>query len=89
MASSRKKRGADPGALLIQIDAELVGVTEGGRRKRIPSFEAHVKKTFQLAIGGDLRAAKTVVKFMKEWRRSAMNDEQVTEFIRLEKRHQQ
>ncbi len=53
--------------ILKRLDSEPLVVTEGGKRKRMPSIEVQYKKLFNQAIKGDLAAAREVIKLANEY----------------------
>jgi hypothetical protein len=57
----RKKRTRNRKVVIRELLFEPVTVREGGEVKQIPALEAVIKKTLSQALGGDHKAALTII----------------------------
>lgn len=53
--------------ILKRLDSEELIITEGGKRKRMPSIEVQYRQLFNEAMKGDLAAAREVIKLAKQY----------------------
>ncbi|WP_298884012.1 DUF5681 domain-containing protein [uncultured Bradyrhizobium sp.] len=78
--AARAKR--DLGAMLEQMDSELIWVTEGGKRKRLPKIEVEFKKRFANALKGDLKAVALILRTARQY---GLRDPNVAHLVRFKK----
>lgn len=72
----------DTRSLLQAIENEpILFALENGKRKWMTKIEARFHQLFQMAISGDLKAAKNLVTMAKDYLIPEENAEQQTEFV--------
>lgn len=57
----------DPGIILQKIESERISVLSNGKRKQMSKAEVEFRQLFNKAAGGDMEAAKTVLRMAKRY----------------------
>ena len=74
-----RPKGAKNFPTLLQEELQApIPITEGGQTKVIPRMRAIVKRTVELALKGNLRAAELVMKWAKQFLEAQTESEGVT-----------
>jgi hypothetical protein len=63
----RRQTDVDPGPILRRIEREPLIVVEKGKRKRVCTLEALVRRQFAAAMKGNPRAVRRIIKWAKAY----------------------
>jgi Family of unknown function (DUF5681) len=71
-STKNKRRSAmgtdvDPRAIFARIEREPLVVVEKGKRKKVSTLEAMVRKQWAAAMGGDARAVRQIIKWSNDF----------------------